>query len=81
MKMIGYKINLTKSTSIINIIVIKELIDIVFVLTCVTVVRLVREKVGGLSLMSKMSMLTIAVEDIDGIPPSVARIVSEYLGI
>lgn len=46
-----------------------------------TVVRLVREKVGGLSLMSKTSMLTIVVEDIDGIPLSVARIVNEYLGI
>lgn len=46
-------------------------------LTCVTVVRLVREKVGGLSLMSKTSTLTVAVEDIAGTPPSTARIVNE----
>lgn len=42
-----------------------------------TVARLVREKVGGLSLISETSMLTIALEDIAGTPLSTARIVNE----
>lgn len=42
-----------------------------------TVVRLAGEKVGGLSLMSEMSMLTITVEDMGGIPLSRALMANE----
>lgn len=45
--------------------------------TCVTAVRLLREKVGGLSLMSETSMLTITVDDIGGIPLSIALMTKE----
>lgn len=38
--------------------------------TCMTVVRLAGVKVGGLSLMSEMSMLTITVDDMGGTPLS-----------
>lgn len=42
-----------------------------------TVVRLAGEKVGRLSLMSEMSMLTITVEDRGVIPLSRARMAKE----
>lgn len=42
-----------------------------------TVERLAGEKVGGLSLMSEMSMLTMTVEDKGGIPLSRALIANE----
>lgn len=42
-----------------------------------TVVRLAGEKVGGLSLMSEISMLTITVDDMGGIPLSRARMAKE----
>lgn len=42
-----------------------------------TAVRLVREKVGGLSLMSETSMLTITVDDMGGIPLSIALMTKE----
>lgn len=45
--------------------------------TCVTALRLAREKVGGLSLMSETSMLTITVEDMGGIPLSQALMAKE----
>lgn len=42
-----------------------------------TVVRLAGEKVGELSLMSEMSMLTITVDDMGGIPLSRPLMASE----
>lgn len=42
-----------------------------------TALRLAREKVGGLSLMSEISMLTITVEDMGGIPLSKALMAKE----
>lgn len=49
----------------------------IIIFTCMTVVRLAGEKVGGLSLMSDMSMLTITVEDMGGIPLSRALMANE----
>lgn len=40
-------------------------------------VRLAGEKVGGLSLMSEMSMLTVTVEDMAGMPLSRALMTKE----
>lgn len=45
--------------------------------TCVTAVRLAGEKMGGLSLMSETSMLTITLEDMGGIPLSRALMAKE----
>ena len=42
-----------------------------------TVERLAGEKVGGLSLMSEISMLNITLEDMGGIPLSRALIANE----
>lgn len=46
-------------------------------ITCMTAERLAGEKVGGLSLMSEMSMFTITVEDMAGVPLSKALMASE----
>lgn len=46
-------------------------------ITCMTTERLAGEKVGGLSLMSEMSMFTITVEDMGGVPLSKALMASE----
>lgn len=45
--------------------------------TCVTAVRLAMEKMGGLSLMSDISMLTITVDDMGGSPLSKALTAKE----
>lgn len=42
-----------------------------------TAVRFAGKKVGGLSLMSEISMLTTAVDDIGGVPVSSALTASE----